>query len=693
MRVGPDGPMGQGATGVFLTDFGLARTVATGSRLTRTGEAIGTPAYMPPEQARGDLAALSPATDVWGIGCVLYEMLAGRRAFSGETPAAIVGRVLLGEPPRLRDVVPEAPRDVERVIHVCLGKRPRERYAGAASLAGDLDRILRGESPRARPPGRRAGRLAAVAIGAALLAGGAAAIPRGAPPEPPPSRPAPGRAEQLAAQAGALETADTAEAERLLGEALRLEPTRSDWRLRRGLSLWLLGRGAGACAEWGLVETGSPDGPRARLYEGLEAFTRWDGGALRGGAARDRLRPLAGRTDREGRLAAGVLAAVDRDWATARRALAGLDGWESALVRGYVEGLDPAGDRVTATREFDTALAQGIRFAWLHVSRGLSRWDAGDEAGAEADLDEALRLDPGLTLAHRDRGNFRLSRGDLPGAIQDYDVALAAAPASEDLRLARAFALQRAGREADARADYEAVLGVAATGAEGLYRRGRALSGLGRREEARQTLDEAIRLDPAHAEAHFARATLRARLGDAAGAVTDYTEALRGDPYRVEALRNRAALRATLGDHRGAIEDSTDALRRRPSYLAAWNDRAVSRMALGDFEGAVKDCNEMLRIRPDSGDARVNRGLARRRLGDLAGAAEDLREAVRLVPSAPEAHANLALVLQDLGRWEEAEAAYSEFLGLAPTHPEAARFRRWRDECRDRARAAAGAAR
>ncbi len=114
----------------FLTDFGLAKSVSTGSRLTRTGQALGTPAYMSPEQARGDVADLAPATDVWSLGAVLYEMLAGRAPFDATTSAAVVGRVLTEEPAALRAVRPEVPRDLERVLRGCLEKDSGRRTAG-----------------------------------------------------------------------------------------------------------------------------------------------------------------------------------------------------------------------------------------------------------------------------------------------------------------------------------------------------------------------------------------------------------------------------------------------------------------------------------------------------------------------------------------------------------------------------------
>ena len=104
------------APGVYVTDFGLAKDIATGSRLTRSGETLGTPAYMSPEQARGEQSELSPASDVWALGCVLFELLEARPPFAGGTVAAIVAAVIQSDPLPVHGV----PRNVERLIEICL---------------------------------------------------------------------------------------------------------------------------------------------------------------------------------------------------------------------------------------------------------------------------------------------------------------------------------------------------------------------------------------------------------------------------------------------------------------------------------------------------------------------------------------------------------------------------------------------
>jgi WD40 repeat protein/tRNA A-37 threonylcarbamoyl transferase component Bud32 len=106
--------------------------------LTLAGEALGTPAYMSPEQARGDLAAIDERSDVFSLGVMLYELLAGRRPFEGATAKDVIDRVLAGNFPPLREVCPEAPSELAAVAERALRPERGERYPGAAELAREL---------------------------------------------------------------------------------------------------------------------------------------------------------------------------------------------------------------------------------------------------------------------------------------------------------------------------------------------------------------------------------------------------------------------------------------------------------------------------------------------------------------------------------------------------------------------------
>jgi eukaryotic-like serine/threonine-protein kinase len=166
-----------------LTDFGLARLVETESTVTRTMEVLGTPSYMAPEQAVGNNTGVTRATDIYGLGAVLYQLLTGHPPFAGGTSYETVRLVLDTEPRQPRLLNPKIDRDLSTICLKCLEKDPQRRYASAFALAEDLERWLKHEPIRAQRTGvftrgrkwvRRNRKL--VATGAACLLVGAAAI-------------------------------------------------------------------------------------------------------------------------------------------------------------------------------------------------------------------------------------------------------------------------------------------------------------------------------------------------------------------------------------------------------------------------------------------------------------------------------------------------------------------------------------
>ncbi len=136
-----------------LTDFGLARLVESESTVTRTLEVLGTPSYMAPEQAEGENEAVSSATDVYGIGAVLYQLLTGQPPFAGGTTYETIKLLLDTEPRQPRLLNPKIDRDLSTICLKCLEKDPKRRYPSALALAEDLERWLKHEPIRARHTG------------------------------------------------------------------------------------------------------------------------------------------------------------------------------------------------------------------------------------------------------------------------------------------------------------------------------------------------------------------------------------------------------------------------------------------------------------------------------------------------------------------------------------------------------------
>ncbi|MCI0341050.1 MAG: tetratricopeptide repeat protein [Planctomycetales bacterium] len=513
------------------------------------------------------------------------------------------------DPRRLR---PDIPRGLATLVLACLSKRPAFRPADGAALRDDLDRVLRGERPRARPRRRLAppllaatGAVAALAIARAWTARTGEQPPPGGAGAP---HATPSRVAALEARARSLRASDPGAASRLLGDALADAPDRHDLRLERGLLLWAAGDAAGARAEWGRIPEGAAHAPFARLYRALETFFRVEGGVLQGQAALSDLEAVAREGGAPARLAQAAIAALAQDYPRVQALLRGEPGWEAALLRGHTEGLDPRGDPAAALRDLDRAIREGIPFYWVYNERGVARQKNGDHAGAAADFTTALERQPRYAPALTNRAHARLKLNDLEGASRDVDLAAALAPRSYHVLVNRGM--------------------------------------------------------------------VRFERGDSRGAIADFTSALEIHPGSAAPLLNRVIARRRLGDLPGAEEDATAAVRLEPGNAEALFQRGLCRYHRGDSAGALEDLTAAVALRPEFSDAFYNRGNLHRERGDLDAAAEDFRAALRLEPEMASAHANLGVVMAQRGDWAGAADEARAFLRIAPGDPWAAEARR-----------------
>jgi serine/threonine protein kinase/outer membrane protein assembly factor BamB len=136
-----------------ITDFGLAKRLTGDDGLTATGQILGTPSFMPPEQASGRIDRVTASSDVYSLGAILYAMLTARPPFQADNPLDTLTQVIEAEPVAPRHLNPKIPPDLETICLKCLEKEPSRRYLAASALADDLSRFLHDEPILARPLG------------------------------------------------------------------------------------------------------------------------------------------------------------------------------------------------------------------------------------------------------------------------------------------------------------------------------------------------------------------------------------------------------------------------------------------------------------------------------------------------------------------------------------------------------------
>jgi tetratricopeptide (TPR) repeat protein len=698
--------------GVASTAEGTLRpTTASDSAPTQVGSALGTPAYMSPEQAAGRLDLLGPASDVYSLGATLYQLLTGRPPFAREDVGALLHQVQRGEFAPPRQVQSSIPPALEAICLKAMALRPEERYASPQALADDLEHWLADEPVRAyrEPLGARLGRwrrrhrplVAGVSAAAlvALLLGGAGAFWLV-------EQAAELRRGVEAALAGATERqqqARWAEAEAVLEQAQA--------RLGEGGPQDLQQRLAQARADLGLVRRLDA----ARLTAATMVEGKWDyAGAEQDYAAAfgqaqlgrpgDAVAAVAARLRRSA-IQPQLVAALD-DWASctfseSRRAWllavarrADPDRWRdrlrdprlwqqpAALERlarqAKLTELSPqlvmTLARVLAAQGGDAvplltaAQARHPQDFWLNFGLGLvlqARKQAGEAVGYYR---AALALRPNTSAVYNNLGVALQAKGDLDGAIACYRKALAINPRYAQALNNLGTALADKGELDRAVACYQQALALDPKLAPAHYNLGHDLQAKGDLDGAIACYRKALASDPGYAPAHMGLGNALKDKGQLDGAIACYQKALAIDPKDAKVHYNLGNVLQAKGDQDGAIVCFQKALAINPKYAPAHTNLGIALGARGRLDEASACFQKALALDPKHAKAHYNLGKALQAKGQLDGAIACYQKALAINPRYALAHTGLGIALADKGELDLAIACFQKALALDPKH-------------------------
>jgi len=694
-----------------ITDFGLAKRIDSNDHHTESGQIMGSPSYMAPEQARGHSRGVGAAADVYALGAILYEMLTGRPPFKGETPMETVRQVLDDEPVPPSRLVPRLPRDLETICLKCLHKDPARRYASAQALADDLVHYLHGEPILARPTPaweraakwarRRPLAAAAWILGGSLFLGltaGGFAYEHNL------------RIDQqkltetiLARQTAGLSLLEKADAARSQGELEQAQLELSEFfpgianeRRLKSLAVRIADKRKWVRDQLAALQSQQADRDRLRadrdLFQKFRALRRQAQlyavrlGVIEPADYQKSLRDTA--------LAALAVFAQDPgapagDWSLVRPLPEALDQAEQDEVKGgcfdllliLSEALGPAEglkvlDRAAALRPEPTPAH--------HLRRAAILFQTGDKAGRAREEQLANNLPPTTALDHLALGREQLARGQFRDAIHSSQSAIRLDPDQLGAHLILAVAYFNTQRYSEAKASLNTCIQTAPE-LLGLYLFRALVSG----EEGNRALVR-IRETPARA----AEWQLEAAESFAA-AEADYHHALELRPspdLRYVLLVNRGGMSLQAGRLDQALADGEAAVELNARHYHAHALLFQICQRQGRLEEAARALDRAIERQPDRPELFRARALLvarphekeERKSRDLtpaqrARAIGDLEQAIRLEPAnspqTAEDHAERGRLLVASGQTTEALAAYDAALRIAPEDLKALRLR------------------
>jgi serine/threonine-protein kinase len=613
-----------------VADFGLAHLMDSGSALTRSGAELGTPYYMSPEQVDGRSRESTPATDVYALGAILYEMLTGSpphaRPSLQETFAAILSQD--PAPPRSSD--PKIHADLETICQKALEKDPNRRYPSAREFADDLRAYLCGEFISAVPVPRwkrrlhRAikNRILVAAVLLLLLMGAVAAsmLIRQSVVSQHNLAAERDRARRREASLQRLGTVQSTLLER--DRELRQERIPAA-QARRDLEA--------ALAEVDRFVQELPDFPQGYYVRARGKMLLDD----LDGAERDLRVAVAKEPEfRPGWSLLGILK-VGEYWSK----LEGSPRSYDARIQRLASILEEAKTFFLRGGRPGKELEESVRWGlpWTREDQVIERlsrafqlfYNDKNPAGAIALLEEGdkeyqAEEYPMWMGAFMDAGKSRTERLNeavrrAPGYLLAYHFRAMFAILDRDYKTALS--------------DLDRVLAIQTSSAYAWLNRGAAKEGLGDLEGAVKDLTRAIEIDPRLETAWARRGIAYALMGKKAESLADFSRVIELDPNDAEGIQNRGVAKRLFGDFDGALVDFDRALQLNPDLTEALRERGALYVDRGKYAEGIADLNRFIQRNPSVPNAFGSRGLARESTGDFAGAVRDYEEALRLAPA------------------------------------------------------------
>jgi serine/threonine protein kinase/Flp pilus assembly protein TadD len=682
---------------LWITDFGLAQ-FQSDTRLTMTGDLVGTLRYMSPEQALAKRVVIDHRTDVYSLGATLYELLTMRPAFEGQDRQELLRQIAFEEPRPPRRLERAVPAELETIVLKALEKNPADRYASAQEMAGDLRNWLEDRPIKARRPslwqvaarwGRRH-RTAVTAAAVCLLVALAAAIGSGSwvlGEQRARQREAEARAREALAKAmlglrrgnpqdaALVQSVQQAKAQLgtgVVGPALRgrVEQLLRDWEMLGRLDEARLQRAAGSKDE-GLDYAGAD-----RLY--AKAFACYGLDAVGSGpeeaAAQVRASAISSY------LIAGLI-----DWAAAREQIikgggaplgavayrADDDPWRRRWFLAAARiNQAPARAALAKLAREEGARSQPPAFV-VQLARTLR--DAGSWEAAEELLRRALADHPGDFWINFDLGyTLSAKKPSSPAeAVRFYQAALALRPQSPLVWDNLGIVLRDVGKPAEAEAAHRKALALQPDIARAYNHLGNALRDQGKPEQAEAEHRKAIKLQPDFAEAHgnLGIALLDQRKVDEAEAA--FRKAIKLKPDLARPYSHLGAVYREKGKFAKAIDLCQKAIKLQPEVAAFHFNLGIASHEQRNWAEAEAAYRQAIKLQADHARAHHYLGRTLREKGLVAEAVLAYQKAIWLKKDDAEAHYDLGAALAEQRKWAEAEVACRMAIQLKRGYAEA----------------------